>query len=100
MDFRISTELKLWRKQVFERDKYICQQCGYEKGRILEAHHIIPVSYLLRKYNIKTFEESKQCNELWDINNGITLCNEHHKLFHHIYGQISTKKLFEQFKKY
>lgn len=32
-------ELRIWRKQVFERDKYICQKCR-QKGGNLQAHHI------------------------------------------------------------
>ena len=32
-------EYKEWRKAVFERDNYTCQDCG-EKGVYLEAHHI------------------------------------------------------------
>lgn len=39
---RKSLEYRIWREKVFERDNYTCQDCGYEKGRILNAHHIKP----------------------------------------------------------
>ena len=73
---RISGSLK---ERVRVRDNFICQECGYNKGRILQAHHIKPFTEILVKYNIKTLEEALDCEELWDINNGITLCEYCHK---------------------
>lgn len=52
-----------WRKSVFERDNYTCQECG-KRGGLLEAHHIKPFAY---------FPESR-----YDLNNGKTLCLECH----------------------
>jgi 5-methylcytosine-specific restriction endonuclease McrA len=54
-----------WRNAVFKRDNYICQDCGYSKGRILEAHHIKPFSL---------FPEQR-----FDVENGTTLCIPCHK---------------------
>jgi len=63
---RYSFEMKEWRRKVFERDHFICQRCGYNKGKILIAHHIKPFS---------------QYPELrLDVNNGITLCEPCHQL--------------------
>ena len=33
----------------------------------------------MEEYQIKTFEQALNCAELWDINNGRTLCKECHK---------------------
>lgn len=38
---RKSSEYRIWRKQVFERDDYTCKLCG-EKGGRLNADHIKP----------------------------------------------------------
>lgn len=70
-----------WSDKVFKRDEYRCQRCG-EKGKILNAHHILPVSMLLYKYNIASMEDIKKCGLLFSISNGITLCVDCHKWVH------------------
>lgn len=62
---RTSLEYKLWRKSVFERDKYACVWCGDNKGGNLEADHIKPFAY---------FPELR-----FAIDNGRTLCKNCHK---------------------
>lgn len=74
---RKSIEYKQWRKTVYERDNYICQKCG-KNGR-LEAHHIKSFSKIISENNIKTLEEAILCKELWNIENGETLCKSCHK---------------------
>lgn len=64
---RNSTEYSIWRKAIFERDNYTCQECG-ERGGHLNAHHIKPFSI---------FPELRL-----DMNNGISLCNDCHKTKH------------------
>ena len=55
-----------WAKRVKERDNYTCQICKKKvTGKNCHAHHIIPK-------NIKGMR--------WDIDNGITLCYQHHKV--------------------
>ena len=73
-------EAKEWRRKVFERDAYTCQECGNRGYPIkLQAHHIIPFSTIVEKYNLKSIIDIMKCKELWDINNGITLCTLCHK---------------------
>ena len=43
---RRNSQYKTWRIEVFERDDYTCQKCGYRNGketvrRDLNAHHIV-----------------------------------------------------------
>ena len=71
-----SKKYKDWRRKVFERDNYTCQNCG-EKG-YLEAHHTKSFTELLKKYNIKSKEEADLCNSLWNIRLGQTLCFKCH----------------------
>lgn len=79
---RNSSEYKEWRNNVFSRDDYTCQKCG-KKGGNLNAHHI---------YNYSQFP-----NLRFDINNGITLCEDCHLIgrnnsFHTIYGEHDNNK--------
>lgn len=55
---------KNWIKSVYKRDNYRCKICGSKKK--LNAHHIYPK----RDYP----------GLVYDIDNGITLCFEHHKM--------------------
>lgn len=64
---RASPEYAQWVKGVFSRDDYTCQVCG-QRGGQLEAHHL---------YSYTAYPEHKH-----DIDNGITLCQEHHASFH------------------
>lgn len=73
---RKSLEYKLWRKAVFERDKYTCIWCG-KKDETIQADHIKPF-----------------CNypELrFAIDNGRTLCLNCHKTTD-TYGGRSNKR--------
>ena len=56
----------------------------YTKGRFEKGHvpsnkgkHLSAL--IIRENNINTAEGALACKELWDINNGITLCLECHK---------------------
>lgn len=66
-----------WRSDVFLRDDFTCQDC-MEKGGRLEAHHIRQLVDILRSNNIRSKEDIVGCAELWDINNGLTLCVDCH----------------------
>jgi len=73
-------EYRLWRSDVFKRDNYTCQHCGNNKGHNLNADHY-PNSFadILSKNKIKSIEDALSCVEIWDINNGRTLCIDCHK---------------------
>ena len=72
-----------WRSDIFERDNYTCQECGIKCGCgytvRFEAHHIKALSDIKEDNNILTIEDAINCEELWNINNGITLCLICHK---------------------
>lgn len=70
-------EYREWIRKVFERDNYTCQKCKV-RGEYLEAHHIKLFSLILKEYNIKTIEDARKCDALWDVNNGITYCEDCH----------------------
>lgn len=69
-------EYRQWRSDVFTRDEFVCVWCG-AKG-YLEADHIKPFAAIMIENNILTLEAALNCAELWDINNGRTLCKPCH----------------------
>ena len=75
---RRSFKYRQWRSDVFTRDDFTCQECGDNKGGNLEAHHIDPFAEIIRRNKIKTIEQALICEELWNINNGTTLCKDCH----------------------
>jgi 5-methylcytosine-specific restriction endonuclease McrA len=82
---RSSKRMQKWRRDVFIRDGFKDWFSGC--GGDLESHHIISFTYLLRKYNIKTLKEAEKCEELWDINNGVTMLKKSHKAYHNMWGK-------------
>lgn len=75
-----------WRTSVFERDNWTCKICGYDKGGILQAHHIKTVKQIIIDNNLKDIYGIIKCKELWNVGNGITLCRKCHE---NIFGKES-----------
>ncbi len=67
-----------WRETVFKRDDYSCQECG-NRGGTLNADHITPFASILFAHDIKSFDDARKCKELWNLDNGRTLCRKCHK---------------------
>lgn len=69
---RTSIEYREWRRRVFYRDMFTCRVClahsGNGKALILNAHHIEPF---------------RTGNQQCDVKNGITVCEECHKIMHY-----------------
>lgn len=62
--------VRTWRRLVFERDSYTCQECGLipKKKNQLNAHHVKPwASYSEQRFIVA---------------NGITLCKSCHRAVH------------------
>ena len=72
-----------WRSDVFTRDNFTCQECG-QTDEGWWATNIKSFSSILQYYEITTLEKALKCEELWNINNGITLCKKcHRNLYKH-----------------
>lgn len=79
-----------WRKRVFKRDNYTCQECG-ATGNI-EAHHIKEFNIIFQEFlqlysQFSPIEDKETLIRLamtyepfWDLTNGKTLCKNCHKL--------------------
>ena len=75
-----SYKYKNWRILIYERDKFDCQLC-FVVGNRLNSHHIVKFSKIVDNYNLSEYEDFINCDFLWSIDNGITLCeNCHHSI--------------------
>lgn len=93
---RSLSEAKTWRKEIFARDDYTCQDCGTKSSKglkvYLSAHHKknfnVIFQEFLQEYNQFSPIEDKETllrlainyKPFWDIGNGKTLCNDCHYL--------------------
>ena len=62
---RKTDQWRIWREAVYKRDNYTCQMCG-KVGERLNPHHI--------------FKKSHYPELVFDVSNGITLCELCHKM--------------------
>ena len=72
-----SLEYRNWRRDIFVRDEFTCQECGI-KHIYITAHHIKSFAYYPKLR--------------FDVNNGITLCEECHKKTDNYMGRARRKQ--------
>jgi 5-methylcytosine-specific restriction endonuclease McrA len=76
---RSSFKYRQWRSDIFQRDNYCCMDCGKKSSGDIEVHHIKSLARIIVERNIRNLVEAIRCEELWNINNGLTLCVKCHK---------------------
>ncbi len=70
-------EYRNWRRKVFERDNFECQNCSQKRGKYITAHHIKSwAKYPKLRYN---------------ISNGVTLCEICHSRTDNYKGRANKK---------
>jgi hypothetical protein len=87
---RCMPEYIQWRSDCFSRDKWTCQTCG-NRGYIT-VHHIDGFSKLIKENNINSIDDARKCQVLWDISNGVTLCEDCHKLTDNYKGRSKNEQ--------
>lgn len=75
---RHCNEYDNWRNLIFKRDSYLCQDCKDPNKNYLNAHHIKEFNIIMKENNIQNFDQALSCQELWSLENGITLCEDCH----------------------
>ena len=83
LQIRHCFQYRQWRWDVFTRDNFTCVLCERKKevsGQLEADHYPKMFSEIFKEYGIKTYDEAILCEELWNSNNGRTLCREcHHR---------------------
>jgi len=92
---RKNLEYSIWRNKIFKRDNYTCQNCGQTSKGNIECHHKKEFSVILEEFlnhypNLDPmedkeflFEQALLYKPFWDLNNGITLCDDCHDKIEH-----------------
>lgn len=80
-----------WRSDIFTRDDFTCQKCNH-RGGYLHAHHIKSFNFIIELNDITTLIRAEYCDELWNINNGVTLCKRCHKERHKKHEQTHSSE--------
>ncbi len=75
---RSSKKYYYWRTFCFVRDDFTCKECEYRGGK-LNVDHIKPLSIILQECKLASLDDALNCKELWDFDNGRTLCVSCHK---------------------
>ena len=74
---------KVWRESVFLKNNYTCALCSTRSAKgnpvVLNADHIKPFAIIFMENNLTSIEQALCCDDLWDVDNGQTLCRPCHK---------------------
>ncbi len=76
---RSSFMYRQWRSDIFTRDNFTCQSCELRGGNLQADHFPKTFKEIFYEYSIKSLEDAYGCEELWNINNGRTLCYKCHR---------------------
>jgi len=76
---RRCAKYKQWVKDIFSRDEYTCRICNKKGGWLQADHYPKMFCDVIFENKIKTFEDAINCQELWSLENGRTLCRECHQ---------------------
>ena len=76
---RHCAKYKEWRISIMIRDNYTCKICGKRGGWLEVDHFPITFAQIFHKHHFKCLNDAINCVELWNLNNGRTLCRKCHR---------------------
>src|SRR5919199_2236654 len=83
LKIRNTTKYLNWRLSILKRDNFTCQICRTSvkanKSLRLEVHHPKAFDEICKENNVYTVEQALECKELWNVNNGVSICYRCHK---------------------
>ena len=92
LKIRNTTQYLKWRISVLKRDNFQCKICHIslkdKRNLRLEVHHLKRFKDIVIQNNITTIKEALECQNLWNIDNGICVCSTCHKYIENIRSTI------------
>jgi hypothetical protein len=83
LKIRNTTKYLNWRLSILKRDNFTCKICHTSvkdnKSLRLEVHHAKTFNDICKENNVSTVKQALECIELWDLNNGFSICYRCHK---------------------
>ena len=83
LKIRNTTKYLNWRIAVLNRDNFRCKICHTSvkdnKSLRLEVHHAKTFNDIYKENSVSTVEQALACEELWNMNNGFSICYSCHK---------------------
>jgi 5-methylcytosine-specific restriction endonuclease McrA len=83
LKIRNTTKYLNWRLSILKRDNFTCKICHASmkdnKSLRLDVHHAKTFNDICKENNVSTVEQALACKELWDLNNGFSICYSCHK---------------------
>jgi hypothetical protein len=83
LKIRNTTKYLNWRIAVLKRDNFTCKICHTSvkdnKSLRLDVHHAKTFNDICNENNVSTVEQALACKELWNSNNGFSICYRCHK---------------------
>ncbi len=83
LKIRNTTQYLNWRIAILQRDNFTCKICHASvkenKSPRLEVHHAKSFDDICNENNVSTVGQALECNELWSLGNGVSVCYKCHK---------------------
>lgn len=73
---------RIWRLNIFKKNDYTCQFCKKRGGKLNSDHWPKRFIDIIKHNKVFSLEDAMNCKELWDTNNGRTLCKNCHFIRH------------------
>jgi 5-methylcytosine-specific restriction endonuclease McrA len=83
LKIRNTTKYLNWRLSILKRDNFTCKICHASmkdnKSLRLDVHHAKTFNDICNENSVSTVEQALGCEELWNLNNGVSICYRCHK---------------------
>ena len=91
---RSSQKYHQYKATILKRDNFACVLCDIKRVYLELDHHPKGFAQLLKEHIIQTYDEAMSCDELWQIENGRTVCQPCHETTDNFPQQLKGKRKY------